>query len=594
MYCYLKTKGNSFVREMSTLNQNFLLVAAIDFGTAYSGYAFSSKEDFKTDPLKISANTWIGGTLMSLKTSTCVLFDKEKKFYKFGYDAEDAYANLALDDKHNDYYYFRRFKMELFNKLKLKRRFMLEDVMGKKMLAMDVFSACIKFLKDDLMTKVCLQLPDADETDIRWVLTVPAIWNDVSKQFMREAAEKAGIANESLLMALEPEAASLCCRYSSMTSLKGSQKFMPFQPGTKYLIFDAGGGTVDITVHEVLQGGGLKELYAANGGDWGGTYVDRAFRVLLADIVGNDIITELETTHTSDYIDIFREFETMKRKFSVSMADKITFKVPIALNDLFKAKHGKDIKEHLRSLPKFQDKITWISDKLRMDAEVAKGLFKEACTSAASHLEALFMRAEVKDVDTVLMVGGFSESPMLQKYVQDAVPSSKKFIIPNEAGLAVLKGAVIFGHSPLVIKERRSRYTYGVRSSIPFQVGKHPESKKFRSDDGNDYCSDIFDVHVKIGQELVVGDTNVVEKYTPVKTKQQQMTFRFYASTDRDPTFTTDGNCTDIGQLTVDLAGSGTDRSVSVKMIFGDTELHVEAVETATGKRSECSLNFLV
>jgi hypothetical protein len=29
--------------------------------------------------------------------------------------------------------------------------------------------------------------------DIRWVLTVPAIWNDGAKQFMREAAEKVSL-----------------------------------------------------------------------------------------------------------------------------------------------------------------------------------------------------------------------------------------------------------------------------------------------------------------------------------------------------------------------------------------------------------------
>jgi len=38
------------------------------------------------------------------------------------------------------------------------------------------------------------------------------------------------------------------------------------------------GGTVDITVHEVKVCGGLRELYKANGGNWGGTYVDKAFR----------------------------------------------------------------------------------------------------------------------------------------------------------------------------------------------------------------------------------------------------------------------------------------------------------------------------
>ncbi|KAH3835209.1 hypothetical protein DPMN_108557 [Dreissena polymorpha] len=50
---------------------------------------------------------------------------------------------------------------------------------------------------------------------------------------MRESAAKAGIPNESLLIALEPEAASLCCRHSPMTSLKGSQKFYAISAGNK-------------------------------------------------------------------------------------------------------------------------------------------------------------------------------------------------------------------------------------------------------------------------------------------------------------------------------------------------------------------------
>ena len=35
------------------------------------------------------------------------------------------------------------------------------------------------------------------------------------------------------------------------------------------------GGTIDITVHEVQSDGHLKELYNANGGAWGGAFVDK-------------------------------------------------------------------------------------------------------------------------------------------------------------------------------------------------------------------------------------------------------------------------------------------------------------------------------
>ncbi|XP_052276651.1 heat shock 70 kDa protein 12A-like [Dreissena polymorpha] len=191
------------------------------------------------------------------------------------------------------------------------------------------------------------------------------------------------------------------------------------------------------------------------------------------------------------------------------------------------------------------------------------------------------------------MVGGFSESPMLQKRIQESVPQDKKFIIPKEPGLAVLKGAVIFGHNPLVIEARRARYTYGVGTSVIFEEGTHPDSRRITSVDGEDYCTDIFDEHVTIGQELVFGKTNMDREYSPLNKDQERMTFAFYASTDPNPAFVTDANCTEIGQFTVDLADSDDDRAFSVTMVFGDTELHAEAVEMATGMKTKCVLYFL-
>lgn len=47
----------------------------------------------------------------------------------------------------------------------------------------------------------------------RWVLTVPALWNEEHKLFMRKAAVEAGIVestnSSNLLLCLEPEGASI-------------------------------------------------------------------------------------------------------------------------------------------------------------------------------------------------------------------------------------------------------------------------------------------------------------------------------------------------------------------------------------------------
>lgn len=45
---------------MAARRDEHLLAAAIDFGTTYSGYAYSFKDDFKKDPLRMYTNEqWI-------------------------------------------------------------------------------------------------------------------------------------------------------------------------------------------------------------------------------------------------------------------------------------------------------------------------------------------------------------------------------------------------------------------------------------------------------------------------------------------------------------------------------------------------------
>lgn len=100
----------------SSKQDSYLLVAAIDFGTTYSGYAFSTRHDFLRDPTNTFLKQWVDPTssMMYNKTSTCILFHKDKKFNKFGFEAEAKYMDLILDKEQKDWFFFRRFKMSLY------------------------------------------------------------------------------------------------------------------------------------------------------------------------------------------------------------------------------------------------------------------------------------------------------------------------------------------------------------------------------------------------------------------------------------------------------------------------------------------------
>ncbi|CAG2253465.1 unnamed protein product [Mytilus edulis] len=152
-----------------TPKKPFVAVAAIDFGTTYSG----SK-------------------------------------------AEEEYATLSEKDEANRWYYFNRFKMQLYKSKELKSNMVIKEMGGKTMKAMVVFAFCIEYIKDKVMERLSQAVNGLDEDDVHWVLTVPAIWNDQARQFMIAASEKASIGKDNLTLALEPEGAAMYCKYLAL------------------------------------------------------------------------------------------------------------------------------------------------------------------------------------------------------------------------------------------------------------------------------------------------------------------------------------------------------------------------------------------
>lgn len=118
--------------------------------------------------------------------------------------------------------------------------------------------------------------------------------------------------------------------------------------------------------------------------------------------------------------------------------------------------------------------------------------------------------------------------------------------------MAVLKGAVLYGHEPKTISVRVCKYTYGVKASVIFDSAIHPESKKF-VENGVERCDHIFDIHVRVGQTVKVGERQLTRNYTVVAPDQKCINFPIYISNKKEPTYTTDEGCTHLGKLTIDM-----------------------------------------
>uniref|UniRef100_K1PQ01 Heat shock 70 kDa protein 12A n=1 Tax=Magallana gigas TaxID=29159 RepID=K1PQ01_MAGGI len=349
----------------------------------------------------------------------------------------------------------------------------IKDMTGKPMRAMDVFALCIKYLKDTMIEAMKQKITfDIEDTNIDFVITVPAIWGDAAKLFMREAAINAGIKSDQLTLALEPEAASIYCQYLYMERKDegNTDEFQKLVEGkAKYMVADLGGGTVDITVHKKADDGTLEELIPASGGPSGGTSVDK-------------------------------EYE------------------------------------------KFLEKI------------------------------------------------GGEECTVIQKALREKF-KSHRFIIPMEPGLAVLKGAVYFGHLPNAISRRVARFTYGVQICPKFKPGEHPENKKITVGDVA-RCKDVLHPFVKRGEQIKPG-FEISTVCHSLKPQQGKIECGIYISDGENPKFVDEKGCRLLGKLTVTIPQGVYNAEIEEVIVFGETEITFRARQLESGKLFEAVFDML-
>mgnify|MGYP002052364147 FL=1 len=126
--------------------------------------------------------------LSNQKTPTILLLNPSQQFHSFGFSARDFYHDLDHNEARR-WYYFDKFKMILHHYKDIGRNTKVKAANGKELPAMTVFSMTLNYFRNHALR----ELADATgskvlEQDVRWVITVPAIWRQNAKQFMREAA----------------------------------------------------------------------------------------------------------------------------------------------------------------------------------------------------------------------------------------------------------------------------------------------------------------------------------------------------------------------------------------------------------------------
>ena len=356
------------------------------------------------------------------------------------------------------------------------------------------------------------------------------------------------------------------------------------------------GGTNDMVVHEVIRDDKIKEICAVNGGAYGGNRINENFINLLKDILGDSFIQSFQEKYPKEWFDFMARFERSKKIIENDGISRIKVDLPFSIEGEYAAlKEGDSLKHTLKEA---KDKgISFAAGSIILSHTTTKGLFTDTIYHIIQSVRMAFDEHEIEHIDCIFMVGGFCECTFLQHAVRkEFEKDGTRVLVPQEAQMAIIKGAVLFGHYQDKVVSRIARRTYGAGCAETFNYSIHDMSKFFIDDDGYEMCGEIFLPFVNKGAEIKT--LSCVEKTNNLQSKQTSVEIPLYIL-DRIPklpveyTDSTDMIKLGVIRLRTPCTTLGKERRVSLKMIFGNTEILAEAVDISTGNKVSTTIDFI-
>jgi molecular chaperone DnaK len=242
------------------------------------------------------------------------------------------------------------------------------------------------------------------------VITVPAYFNDNQRQATKDAGVIAGL--DVVRIINEPTAAALAY------GLDKSEK------EHKILVFDFGGGTLDVTIMEFGQG--VFEVISTSGDtQLGGTDMDN----ILVDYVAKEFKSDTGIDITKDKMALQRVREAAeKAKIELSSTLETELNLPYLSADANGPKH-----------------LTMKLNRAKLE-ELVRPVVERCRKPTNQAIEDAKLSSE--QIDKIILVGGPTRMPIVQKFVEDILgPKIVRGVDPMEcvAMGAAIQGGVLEG-----------------------------------------------------------------------------------------------------------------------------------------------------
>ncbi|PKC15664.1 hypothetical protein RhiirA5_483486 [Rhizophagus irregularis] len=538
------------------------VLVAIDFGTTYSGFAYVHKDN----PDNVVVNdSWPGKEGVS-KAPTALQYDKKyNKVINWGYTALVEDLDEVSDDSEEQCPRpVELFKLHISDLPENEKPWLPSKLNYKKAIE-DYLTQMSNLIKKTLKKRwPTLIFPQ----QVDFVLTIPAEWPPHTTGIMRECACKAGLItsfdSDHLDFTTEPEAAALHC----LTVVNQHN----LRPRDSFLVADCGGGTVDLTSRKLLPGGLLSEITERAGYLCGSTFVDKEFLSWLGRRVGFQALEKFKSNCYGQMQYLVQRFfcTRIKFKFSGEPTEYRTFKLNLQQYDLPKYVTG----EHRKKM----EEAGWV---LKIDFNSVKEIFDPVIDQIIKLINDQLNFSNEK-CTAIFLVGGFSESPYLLRRVKETF----KYRVPITAApaipiAAIVRGAIMYGLNPNIIRDRILKWTYGIGVCRKWVDGKDDINR--RTADGLIF---YFYELAKRGKKVEVNQ-KFWEEFLPIRSNQNVASFNIYYTPKHNAKYCNEPEMKQLGTLRIVRSNnerSGINKRIEFSLTFGRMEIKATAKNKETGK----------
>jgi len=574
------------------------VVVGIDFGSSGSGFAYA----FKDNEDEIIHGT-IYGANVDNKVPTEIILDDNNNTLKFGVECIEFMKTKGAKVG----YYFKEIKMNLYEK---KSEIQAKNSEKKILPLALVIQRILEKLKDLAIAEIEKNRPFA-QNNIKYVVTVPAIWEEFQKNIMMEACIKAGLIKEeddkSLFFALEPEAASYYC----LKNKSIDQNLM--KEGNYYIVCDLGGGTGDIVTHLIGVNRNVNEICPPNGGKFGSNEINKLF---FKDIVFKIFDCKDYNTFYKKYKEINKDVEDeglLFKDWNELEREVMDFKEGTNLqtvreNDYYPINFGlfQDIFNNDTDINALVDKYNQNCDNSELKLKIKskkkwvigfprKIIFNYIEKQVNSICEIINNILEYdKGINSIILVGGYCSNEVLISEIKKQLSNKiSYFLKPSKPCLSIMEGAVLFGLNPNKIIQRKARYTIGIKTNANWNEELHSKNgKKYYSKADKTWrCENCFGIFIKVNESIQIGQ-EIIKKFLFINPKS--CIIYFYKTLKSNPIFINEEGIEEIGKLRLDAVKDfpPLERDLTITMRVGGTFIDVKAKHLKSGTTIKIQFDF--